>query len=107
MYTFDAMPDVVGPIKRAICLDMVSSGMIHKPHRPQAIANILSLSNVQLRYRVEYGGEIGSRFVVNLKSGTKKVFEMSDAGLHYLDAAAERARSRSEATVLIQAVKDN
>ena len=74
---------------------------------PKAIANILSLSNVSLRYRVKYDSEDGNRFVVTLKSGTEKVFELSKTGLYYLDAAAERARSETAATVLVNTVDDN
>jgi hypothetical protein len=74
---------------------------------PHAIANILSLSNVALRYRVKYDSEDGNRFEVTLKSGRKKVFEKSEFGLYYLDAAAERARSGSAATVLVNTVEDN
>ena len=75
---------------------------------PQAIANILSLSNVSLRYRVNYDSKEGNRFEVTLPSGRKKVFVKSEFGLYYLDAAAERAKTRSEATVLVvNTVKDN
>ena len=58
---------------------------------PNAIANILSLHNASSRYRVEYDSEKGNRFVLTMKSGTKKVFELSKSGLYYLDASAELA----------------
>ena len=79
---------------------------------PQAIANILSLSNVSLRYRVKYDSKEDNRFEVTLPSGRKKVFVKSEFGLYYLDAAAERGKTGSEATVLakcheVETVKDN
>ena len=42
-----------------------------------------------------------------MKSGTKKVFELSESGLFYLHASAELARSKSAATVLVNTVEDN
>ena len=42
-----------------------------------------------------------------MKSGTKKVFELSESGLYYLDASAELARSKSAAIVLVDTVEDN
>jgi hypothetical protein len=72
---------------------------------PQAIANILSLHNVTRRYRVEYDSENGNRFELTMEGGAKKVFNKSEHGLYYLDAAP--ARAESAAAVLVNTVDDN
>ena len=74
---------------------------------PTAITNIFSLRNASRRYRVEYDSEKSNWFVLTMKSATKKVFELSESGLYYLDASAELARSKSAATGLVNTVEDN
>lgn len=51
-------------------------------YHPDAIANILSLRNVQDKFRVTYDSETGNRFVVHRPDGTQRVFEPTRNGLY-------------------------
>jgi hypothetical protein len=75
---------------------------------PSAIANILSLHNVQNRCRVVYDSTAGNRFVVTRSDGTERVFRMSDNGLYYFDTATSAWASSSLLnTVLVNTVSEN
>ena len=75
---------------------------------PSAIANILSLHNVQNRCRVEYDSTAGNRFVVTRSDGTERVFSMSDTGLYFYDTATSAWASSSQINaVLVNTVSDN
>ena len=67
------------------------------------IANILSLSNVQRKYRVTYDSTGSNQFVVHKPDGTTRIFRQSKTGLFYHSV---KERGGSKATVLVKTVAD-
>lgn len=51
-------------------------------YHPEAIANILSLSNVQKRFRVTFDSDHRNQFVVYRPDGTRRVFRPTEKGLY-------------------------
>ncbi|MEM1009857.1 MAG: hypothetical protein AAGJ35_12745 [Myxococcota bacterium] len=49
---------------------------------PNAIANILSLGNVQKHYTVQYNSEVGDFFTLKRKDGSTRVFHPTKKGLY-------------------------
>jgi hypothetical protein len=56
---------------------------------PNGIANILSLSNVKKRYKVQYNSENDDVFIVTMAHGATREFKCADMGLYYFDMAEE------------------
>ena len=54
-------------------------------YHPDGIANILSLHNVQKKYKVSYDSKKGNGFVVHKANGNNRVFMPSNKGLFYSD----------------------
>ena len=48
-----------------------------------AITNILSLSNIKKRRKIEYDSSGGDTFIVTGKNGSRLEFKASDFGLYY------------------------
>lgn len=71
-------------------------------YHPGAIANILSLSNVQKVYRVTYDSAEGNQFVVHRDDGTSRVFKATDKGLY-----ASEVEGTRRGVALISTVKEN
>lgn len=78
----------------------------------QAIANVLSLSNVSsiYRWRVDYSSADGNEFVVTKEDGSEMVFTHAESdnkdgpsGLYYYDMNVDR----SEGTLLVSTVMEN
>ena len=83
---------------------------------PKAIANILSLHNVQRRWRVTFDSGSDNVFRVHKEHGEVDVYRSCDRGLHYLDTASTAAATVTEAktgngkmetTLVINTVDDN
>jgi len=70
-------------------------------YHPDGIANILSLHNVQKKYKVTYDITQGNGFVVNKVDGNNPVFMPSNKGLFYPDVKNDAAH------VLINTVDKN
>jgi hypothetical protein len=64
-----------------------------------AIANIMSLSNVKEKYPVRYESQAGNRFVV-VKHEKDGMFRQSPAGLYYHDTG-------NRAFVMVNTIKEN
>jgi hypothetical protein len=71
---------------------------------PTNIANILSLHNVNHRYRVKFVSE-ENKFVVMKDDGQEKVFKASTNGLYYFDTSAPAA-ALNNGTVLVNTVNE-
>lgn len=71
-------------------------------YHPGAIANILSLSNVQSLFRVTYDNRDGDYFLVHRTDGTARIFEPTSKGLY----VSEIIGTRREAA-LVNTVKQN
>jgi len=52
---------------------------------PGGIVNILSLSNVQKKYKVMYNSTLNEGFLVHKEHGTTKVFGTSKNGILFFD----------------------
>jgi hypothetical protein len=70
------------------------------------IANILSLSKVEAKYRITYDSKHGKQFVVHKEDGTMRQFKQSDNGLFYMDAK-ELIEEEEDGTVLVNTVDEN
>jgi len=70
-------------------------------YHPDGIANILSLHNVQKKYKVTYNSTQGNGFVVHKVYGNDPVFMPSNKGLFYSDVKNDAAH------VLINTVDKN
>jgi hypothetical protein len=68
------------------------------------IANILSLSRLEKKYRITYDSTVGKQFIVHKGNGIERKFIQSESGLFYLDA---KAASENEGTVLVNTVAGN
>ena len=73
-------------------------------YAPRAIANILSLANVSLRYRVIYDSEGGDAFRVIKTEKSARVFRRSKAGLYFSDTAAPEHQT---GVLMVNTVKQN
>lgn len=74
-------------------------------YHENAIANILSLSNLQRRYRVTFDSKAGNQFVVHRDDGSIRVFKSTGQGLYtsqVLDVDKER-----DGVVLVTTVDGN
>lgn len=71
-------------------------------YHPQAIANILSLQNVQKRYRVTFDSANGNRFLVHRGDGTARVFSPSAKGLY-----ASPVLGADNEVAMVSTVKEN
>lgn len=71
-------------------------------YHPDAIANILSLSNVQTKFRVTYDSKSGNHFVVHRDDGSQRLFSPTTKGLY----VSQINDHRSEVT-MINTVKEN
>jgi hypothetical protein len=69
-------------------------------YHKKGIANILSLSKVEEKYRITYDSEKKKQFVVHKGGGEKRYFKQAKNGLFYLDA------SEATGTVLVTTVED-
>jgi hypothetical protein len=56
-------------------------------YNPKGIANILSLSQVEKKYRVTYDSAIAKTFVVHKDDGSECRFIQDKSGLFYMDMA--------------------
>jgi hypothetical protein len=65
------------------------------------IANILSLSKVEDKYRITYDSAEEKQFIVHKEDGEKRCFKTSANGLFYLDV------KEASGTVLVNTVEDN
>jgi hypothetical protein len=65
------------------------------------IANILSLSKVEDKYRITYDSAQEKQFIVHKDDGETRCFRKSANGLFYLDA------KETSGTVLVNTVEDN
>jgi hypothetical protein len=75
---------------------------------PSAIANILSLHNVNNRCWVAYDSRQGNQFIVTKPDGQERVFSVSDNGLYYFDTAVTAWASTTLVnTVLVNTVSEN
>ena len=54
-------------------------------YNPNGIANILSLSRVQEKYRVTFDSNVDGSFFIHKPDGTHRIFSKSKSGLYYLD----------------------
>jgi len=70
-------------------------------YHPDGIANILSLHNIQKKYKVTYDSAQGDGFVVHKENGNNRVFMPSNKGLFYSDVKNDTAH------VLINTVDKN
>lgn len=71
-------------------------------YHPGAIANILSLSNVQKRFRVRYDSSKGDFFTVERPDGTTRTFSPTRKGLY-----ASKLWQPTEGAVMVTTVKSN
>lgn len=71
-------------------------------YHPGAIANILSLSNVQAVYHVTYDSHDGNQFVVHRDDGTKRIFRPTKKGLYASEVVGTR-----RGVALVNTVKEN
>jgi hypothetical protein len=67
-------------------------------YNPKGIANILSLSQVEKKYRVTYDSAKERRFTVHKPNGATRHFNQSQSGLFYLDT------TNKTGTVLVNTV---
>lgn len=75
-------------------------------HR-DAIANILSLSNVQKRFRVRYDSQAGDYFTIIRDDGTERIFRPTKKGLYVSRIAAPRAKVKKSQVALVNTVDGN
>jgi len=54
-------------------------------YQPEGIANILSLNNIQKKYKVTYDSSVNTGFIVHKTDGTNHVFTHSKKGLFFSD----------------------
>lgn len=71
-------------------------------YHPDAIANILSLSNVQDKFRVTYDSSRGNCFIVHRPDGTQRVFMPTDNGLY-----ASNVNSAENGVIMVSTVAEN
>lgn len=71
-------------------------------YHPQAIANILSLNNVQKMFRVSYDSMNGDQFIVHRNDGTTRAFKPTDKGLY-----TSQLGMNDEAAVMVNTVDEN
>lgn len=71
-------------------------------YHPQAIANILSLNNVQRCFRVRYDSQEGDCFVVMRTDGSTRVFRPTDKGLY-----VSQVTGQNRETVMVSTVEQN
>ena len=77
-------------------------------YHPDGIANILSLSKVKEKYRVNFDSDINNHFVVHCPDGTQRIFQQSSRGLYFLDTSlTPQPTSNTKGTVLVTTVADN
>lgn len=76
---------------------------------PDGIANMLSLSQVEKKYRITYDSSNSKQFIVHKGNGVERKFKQSENGLFYLDAreANEDVMVDMPGTVLVNTVEDN
>ena len=75
-------------------------------YNPNAIANILSLRQVQHRYHISYDSS-HRRFIITKPSGKEFVFQESEGGLHYLDTMQQQNQWQQGHVFSITTVWDN
>lgn len=73
-------------------------------YHPDVIANMLSLSNVQVKSRGTYDSETGNRFFVHRPDGTQRVFEPTRSAL-YASGIEESKDAVERVTTLSENVK--
>ena len=73
---------------------------------PKAIANILSLRQVQDRYHISYDSS-HRRFIITKPSGKEFVFQESEGGLHYLDTMQQQSHRQQGHVFSVNTVRDN
>lgn len=71
-------------------------------YHPQAIANILSLSNIQRFFRVTYDSQKGDCFVVTRADGSTRTFRPTEKGLY-----AAQVTGQGQETVMVSTVDQN
>ena len=72
------------------------------------IANILSLSKVKEKYRVNYDSDNNNQFIVHRPDGTQRIFQQSSRGLYFLDTSlTPQPVNGTKDTVLVTTVADN
>lgn len=71
-------------------------------YHPRVIANILSLQNVQKKYRVSFDSGNGNRFLVHRGDGTTRVFHPTKKGLY-----ASQVLENGDEVTMVSTVKDN
>jgi hypothetical protein len=74
-------------------------------YNKNSIANILSLSRVESKYRITYDSDNGKQFIVHKADGMVRQFRQSKNGLFYMDA--KDSDEDEEGTVLINTVNEN
>ena len=68
----------------------------------KSLANILSLSQIDMKYRVTYDSNVTKAFLVHGTSSGDKKFIRSSGGLHYYDTSISKDR-----IIMMQRVSDN
>ena len=72
-------------------------------YNPRSLANILSLSQIDSKYRVTYNSSEAKAFIVHNTRGGKKKFNRSKGGLHYYDTSINRSTNY----IMMQTVEEN
>ena len=73
---------------------------------PKAIANILSLRQVQDHYHITYDSS-HQKFIITKPSGKEFTFHESEGGLHYLDTTHQQGQQRQGHVFAVNTVKEN
>lgn len=71
-------------------------------YHPAAIANILSLSNVQRHFKVTFNSDNGNQFVVHRPDGTNRIFSPTEKGLYASDV-----NNTGKQIVMVSTVDEN
>jgi hypothetical protein len=74
-------------------------------YNQNGIANILSLSRVESKYRITYDSDHGKQFVIHKAGGMVRRFKQSESGLFYMDT--KEAEQEKDGTVLVNTVDEN
>ena len=69
-------------------------------YHPSGIANVLSLSKVNEKFKFTYDSTNGNQFIIHKKDGTQRNFSQSDTGLFYYNVSGK-------AIVLVNTVAEN
>jgi len=76
-------------------------------YHPDAIANILSLSNVQKRFHVRYDSQEGDYFTLIRDDGSTRTFRPTKKGLYSSPILPTRTYKTDEDIILVNTVEEN